>query len=231
MARRKKENDNNINSSPIINDDIDFYFIEFCNSHNIKDIYKMPNLQFMAALIYINHKYIKPNRIIYTGAIDGYRYNLFTIDCLANRYIYMTYIYNQPLSLLGFSHLTGIGYQYICRWKNISDAITIDLSFYSGKNDNTYIYNEYMADLPPGKKTLTISYKTIYEKLVDNQIKNADLLAIQKTGVNSIAYANRVHDRHDSRKNDNQHVFDMLTAADSLGIADKVQALEDRKKQ
>lgn len=229
MSRKKKDN-TELNSDPVITDNIDFYFIEFCKTHNIKDIYKVPNLQFMGALIYINTNYIKPNRIIYNGAIDGYRYNLFTIDCLADRYIYMCYIYNQPLSLLGFSHLSGVGYEYICRWKNNIDSISIDISNFDN-SENVNIYNNYMMTLPPGKKVVTISYKSIYEKLITNQVKNADLLAIQKTGVNSIAYANRVHDRHDNRKDNQQPVFDILSVAETLGISDKIQSITDKKGQ
>ena len=58
MARRKKVEDSTEanNNNPIIHDDIDFYFYEFCQLHNIKDIYKIPSTQFVAALIYINNK-------------------------------------------------------------------------------------------------------------------------------------------------------------------------------
>ena len=227
MARRKKVEDSTEanNNNPIIQDDIDFYFYEFCQLHNIKDIYKIPSTQFVAALIYINNKYIRPNRIVYNNALSGYKYNLLAIDQLVDRFLYMSYIYNQPITLLNFSHFSGIDYQYICTWKQDKNTITIDLL---DSSNNKYIYNK---ELPPGKKTLTISYHNIYEKLVDNQINNADLLASYKSGVNSIAWANRVHDRHDKDRNNNQPVFDMVSAADSLGISDKIQALEDRKKQ
>lgn len=225
MARKKKE-DGESSNAPVIQDDIDFYYIEFCKLHGIKDIYKVPSTQFVAALIYINTHYIKPNRIIYNGAIEGYRYNLFAIDQLADRYIYMNYIYNQPITLIGFSHFSGIGYDYICRWKNDTNFISIDPScdVYS-----KYIYSGYVPGDVQEKKRVTISYKSIYEKLISNQINNADLLAIYKSGVNSIAWANRVHDKHDKDKDNNKPVFDMISAADSLGIADKLHVLEDKK--
>jgi hypothetical protein len=227
MARRKKAEDNTeVNNNPVIQDDIDYYFIEFCNMHNIKDIYKIPSTQFVAALIYINHKYIRPNRIIYNNALAGYKYNLLAIDQLVDRFLYMSYMYNQPITLLNFSHFSGIGYEYICRWKNDNNVFVIDLL---DCTDNKYIYN--IKNLLPGKNKLTISYKSMYEKLISNQINNADLLASYKSGVNSIAWANRVHERHDKDRNNNKPVFDMVSAADSLGIADKLHALEDKKQQ
>lgn len=231
MARRKKienDNDNNINSSPVITDDIDYYFIEFCNSHNIKDIYKMPSTQFVAALIYINSKYIKPNRILYTDALQGYKYNILSVDLLADRFIYMTYIYNQPLTLLNFSHFSGIAYKYIINWKYDDNSIVIDCSNSAYKN---YIYNSNNADLQTGKGKVTISYKGIYEKLVNNTINIADMLANYKSGVNSIAWSNRIHDRYDNRKDNNKPVFDAISMAESLGISDKIQALETKKEQ
>lgn len=229
MARKKKTDDNtesnNINN-PVINDDIDFYFIEFCNIHNIKDIYKIPAPQYVAALIYINHKYIKPNRIIYNTGPERYKYNLLAINALADKLIYMSYIYNQPITLLSFSHFSGINYSYICTWKHENIVITIDLN---KEKEKEYIYKYNIDNSAARGGVVTIGYKQIYEKIVHNQIHNADLLAVYKSGVNSIAYANRVHDRYDGRKDTSGPAFDMIAAAESLGISGKIAALTDKK--
>lgn len=226
MARKKKEDNTELNNNTVIQDDIDYYFIEFCNLHNIKDIYKIPPTQFVAALIYINHKYIRPNRIIYNTGPERYQFNLLAINALADKYLYMTYIYNQPITLLNFSHFTGINYDYICRWQYYDNNIIIDIKE-KEKENNSYIYNIYDSGGAAGK--VTISYLSIYRKIVHNQLNNADLLAIQKTGVNSLAWSNRVHDKHDQKKDTSGPVFDIITAAESLGISGKIAALTDKK--
>lgn len=225
MARKKKtEQENNTDNSNICNDDIDFYFLEFCNIHGIKDIYKVPATQYAAALIYINKKYIKPNRILYKNALQGYKYNIIAIDLLIDKFLYMNYIYNQPLTILNFSLFSGIPYKYIISWKYDNNSISIDLL----EGSNIDIYNSLM-DVAPGKKRVTYKYRDLYEKLISNQINNADLLAIQKSGVNSIAWSNRVHEKHDKTRDNSKPVFDMLSVADSLGISDKLQGIEGKK--
>ena len=227
MARKKKTEDNTeLNNNTVIQDDIDYYFIEFCNLHNIKDIYKIPAPQYVAALIYINHKYIKPNRIIYNTGPERYKYNLFAIDMLADRFLYMSYIYNQPITLLNFSHFSGINYSYICTWKHENVYITIDPT---KEKEKEYIYKYNINNSAGRGGVVTIGYKQIYEKLISNQINNADMLVHYKGGVNSIAWSNRVHDKHDNRKDDGGPVFDIITAAESLGISGKIAALTDKK--
>lgn len=237
MARKKKiENDNNINS-PVITDNIDYYFLEFCNSHNIKDPYKIPTTQYAASLMYINKHYIKPNKVLLLEKYSHGKYNLFAVDALADKYIYMCHVYNQPIMLMHFSYLSNIDYEYFSTWQHDNNIISLDMY----KDNNIYKYNSVVSNgsnvdlysnsgLTDGKR-VTISRQKIYQKLVNSAIYISDSIALYKSGVNSIAYSNRVHERFDKTRNNNVPVFDAITTAESLGITDKIQALEDRKKQ
>ena len=239
MARKRKESNNqtNIDYQNIIHDNIDYYFFEFCNVHGLEDPHKITNSQFKAALIYINnHVFRNDKSLLYK---NGNTLDLFKVNALCDRYIYLSYSYNQPVNLMGFSLISGINYTNMCMWYNNtkpmyineSDLLSADVyinNINDCNNDNKYNSNGAVAG--SNGKMVTISRQAIYEKIINHNISSADSIALSKSGVNSIAYANRVHDKYSKRKR-SIDTFIPGSIADRLGISADVKALEDKNKR
>ena len=121
----------------IFENDIDFYFNEFCKIENIEDMKKEPQPTFYAALMYVcKHCFKGTDRLRLKNAFPNYHnnnynnqysnlnnsncnaYNYIYLDSIADYYIYICNKYNKICTISGYSKLTGISESVISSWGN-----------------------------------------------------------------------------------------------------------------
>jgi hypothetical protein len=113
-------------SAEVFENDIELYLNCFIEDNNINDLKKEPQGVWNAALIYINKHVFKNKDILKDSTnIPNYnntmtsnynRYNYSLLDNICDIYIYLCYLYDKEVSIMGFSKLTGINYSVIQEW-------------------------------------------------------------------------------------------------------------------
>ena len=131
--------------------------------NNIKDFKEIKKPEWTAVLIYIYNQVFKPLR---TGQGIKKSKLLFTdektINKLCDYYIYMCLKYNKPVSIIGYSYLTGISYSTIEKYSN--NPKYVNTKYYIDVNDSSNsIYTQSEIE----------KYKKIYP--------NADVIELPKT--------------------------------------------------
>ncbi len=121
----------------VFENDISLYFQMFCEEHGIEDMSKESQSKWNAALMYIKKHVFADNSILkISKPLEGYTNNNYTdnrnninysncnaydidkVDSICNIYIYMCYMYDKEISIIGFSKLTGINQDTIHDWGN-----------------------------------------------------------------------------------------------------------------
>ena len=223
-------NDNTELNNSVIDNDIEFYIDLFCNDHDIDKSDIRPQ-QWTAILSYISNQYIKPNKILYMqlDRIPYKRYNLFSVNRLLDIYIDVSNLYNQSITVLGFSKLSDISMETIYRWKN--DNTKSELLI----NKDNCILNEsdiLKPDCNRDLDILTIKPSDIYKKLIENIEQNINDMVIdgRRRGVGPIVSFNKFYETHGGRDRDNEkQLINSQDLALQLGIDTKLLELQDKK--
>lgn len=116
----------------VFENDIQLYLTMFCEEQGIKDMRAASQSVWNAALMYIKRHVFNDKSILKTSApLEGYSnnniylnnsncnsYNIDKVDSICNYYIYICYMYEKEISIMGFSKLTGINQDTIHDWGN-----------------------------------------------------------------------------------------------------------------
>lgn len=122
----------------VFENDIDVYLKLFCEEQGIEDMRTAPQSVWNAALIYIKkHVFNVPRILKISKPLEGYinntdidnnayklnnsncnAYDINKINSICDYYIYMCYMYDKSISIMGFSKLTGINQDTIHDWGN-----------------------------------------------------------------------------------------------------------------
>lgn len=186
----------------IYDSSIDYYLQEYIESRNL-DRNKIPSSQWAAAMKYIHdHVFTDDKMLRQKNTINNEPYNMDAVEKLLSKYCFLCMDFCQRICVEHFCLLSGLTKATISYWAN----------------------DVRRANDPRAKR--------IYKTLLENSVMAADDLALSKSGVNSIAYANRVHDNYDAfmSKQESVTALDMYDLADCLGVSDKLQALPDKGK-
>ena len=186
----------------IYDSSIDYYLQEYIETRGL-DRNKIPSSQWAAAMRYINsHVFTGGNSLRQRNTINNEPYDMAEVEKLLDKYIFLCMDHCQRICVEHFCLLSGLTKATISYWAN-------DIR---------------RADDPRAKR--------IYKTLLENSVMAADDLALSKSGVNSIAYANRVHDNYDAfmSKQESVTALDVVDLAEKLGITDKIRALPDKGK-
>lgn len=204
----------------IYDSEIESYIIDFLDSKGIEDYGKITSMQWAAALMYTyDHTFKHDKAALMTDRQYNDGYNIFAVNALCDKYIYLCYSYGQRICIEHFSFLSGIARDTLYRWRD--------------DNKRIYIYNcsgdskEGISGIGGNRDRLTISRADIFKKLVENTMVSADDIMLSKSGVNSIAYRNAVQERYNSRRQDQRKTYDAGNIALQLGITDKLASLPD----
>lgn len=131
-------------------DDIDFYFSDFCEKYKIEDMVKESQSRFNACMMYIGKALFSDPSILRQapsiaakhGAITNANlYNVPLLNDLCDKYIYMCLLYSKEISITGFSYMVNINNAVIEGWGN----------------DNSIYYESYIR---PSNNTITPGYNT-----------------------------------------------------------------------
>lgn len=223
-------NDNTELNNSVIDNDIEFYIDLFCNDHDIDKSDIRPQ-QWTAILSYISNQYIKPNKILYMqlDRIPYKRYNLFSVNRLLDIYIDVSNLYNQSITVLGFSKLSDISMETIYRWKNDNSKSELLI------HKDGYILNELdilKPDCNRDTEILTISPNDIYKKLIENIEQNINDMVIdgRRRGVGPIVRFNKFYETHSTAARDHgKQQLDNTELALQLGIDTKLLAIQGKK--
>lgn len=194
MDRVKNNIDNSINDENIINDDIQYYIDLFLSENEIDKKNIRPQ-EWSALLEYISNTYIKPNNIlhVFQDTIPFKRYNLFAISKLLDKYIYLCNIYNQIISINGFSKFSGISFDNLNKFQNDKQKHIMYLS-----KDGSIINESNMLNVNSNcyDRMVTISAYEIYKRLLNNiEINVNDMLVDGKRrGIGPVVRYNKFYE-------------------------------------
>lgn len=223
-------NDTELNNNSVVNSDIEYYITLFCNDHDI-NIKEIRPQEWTAILKYINESYIKPNKmlLIYQNTIPYKRHNFFMIDSLLDKYIYLCNMYNQSISVLGFSILSGITQDNIYQWRNDKQKHII----YINSDGSIKNYNEMLSISNDGYSSmLTITPMEIYQKLIQNIELNINDMVIdgRRRGVGPIVRFNKFYETHSPGAGDHgKQAINTNDLALQLGIDSQLLELQEKK--
>lgn len=124
-------------TAEVFENDISLYLQMFCEEQGIEDMSKESQSKWNAALMYIKkHVFADKSILKISKPLDGYINNNYTdkrsnvnysncnaydidkVDSICNIYIYMCYMYDKEISIMGFSKLTGINQDTVHDWGN-----------------------------------------------------------------------------------------------------------------
>lgn len=223
-------NDTELNNNSVVNSDIEYYITLFCDDHDI-NIKEIRPQEWTAILSFICNQYIKPNKILYMSLdrIPYKRYNLFSVNNLLDIYINLSNLYNQSITVLGFSKLSDISMETIYRWKNDNSKSELLI------HKDGYIVNELdilKPDCNRDTEILTISPNDIYKKLLENIEQNINDMVIdgRRRGVGPIVRFNKFYETHNTAARDQgKQLLDNTELALQLGIDSKLLAIQEKK--
>lgn len=186
-------------------DDIDMAISEYLEERGIKSARDLTSSMWAACLKYVYVRVFKNGSLLKcrnAKTDKPYEYDLDRVLSLVDRYIFLCNDNNKRIAVQHFCILSGIDKSTISLWAN-------DLRRSGDKRA-----------------------KQIYMMLMDGSVQAADDMMISKNGVNSIAYANRIHDNYDAfmSKQESVTALDMHDLGERLGISDKLKALPDKGK-
>lgn len=119
-------------TTEVFENDIALYLKMFCEEQGIEDMRTASQSIWNAALIYIQqHVFYDKSVLKISTPLTGYSnnntclnksncnsYDIGIVDNVCNYYIYMCYLYEKEISIMGFSKLTGINQDTIHDWGN-----------------------------------------------------------------------------------------------------------------
>lgn len=228
MDQVKNNIDNSITDGNIINDDIQYYIDLFLSENEIDKKNIRPQ-EWTALLKYINETYIKPNKIllIFQDTIPYKRHNFFMINSLLDKYIYICNLYNQAITVLGFSTLSGITQDIIYKWENDKQKHII----YINKDGSIKNYNEMLSISKDGyDKMVTISPREIFKKLIENIELNINDMVIdgRRRGIGPVVRYNRFYEKRGrDTSGDVPRLEDHKELAAQLGIDTKLLEIKN----
>ena len=224
-----KNKDIELNTGEIIKDDIQYYIELFCNEYDI-DIKSIRPQEWTAILKFICDKYIKPNKLllIQQNIIPYKRYNYFAINQLIDKYTTLCNIYNQSMSIIAFSILSGISQESIYQWRNDKQKHII----YINSDGSIKDYNQMLSISSDGyDEMLTITPMEIYQKLITNIEQNLNDMVIdnKRKGIGTIVRYNKFYETHPHRAGDQQQqLVDSSELAKKLGIDTKLLEIQEK---
>lgn len=119
-------------TTEVFEDDIQLYLTAFCEEQGIEDMRQASQSVWNAALMYIKRHVFNDKSILKMSApLEGYSnnniylnnsncnsYDISKVDNICNYYIYICYMHEKEISIMGFSKLTGINQDTIHDWGN-----------------------------------------------------------------------------------------------------------------
>lgn len=119
-------------TAEVFENDIALYLKIFCEEQGIEDMRQASQSVWNAALMYIKRHVFNDKSILKMSApLKGYSnnniylnnsncnsYDIDKVDGICNYYIYICYMYEKEISIMGFSKLTGINQDTIHDWGN-----------------------------------------------------------------------------------------------------------------
>ena len=119
-------------TAEVFENDIALYLKMFCEEQGIEDMRQASQSVWNAALMYIKRHVFNDKSILKMSApLEGYSnnniylnnsncnsYDISKVDNICNYYIYICYMYEKEISIMGFSKLTGINQDTIHDWGN-----------------------------------------------------------------------------------------------------------------
>lgn len=224
MTKSKpKENNSSID---IYDDDIEYYFLEYCQKYSFNP-FKISYRQWTGGLMYIyNHAFKNKNTLFQKNSIHIQKqYDLDIVNALCDRYIYLCNLYSKEISIYGFSVLSGIDLSVIYTWKNNTYR---QYEYYNLQGEKIS-YND-TVNMKDGTyyKRLSNTAKKIYEKLLLSS-KQSIRDGAGSVGVGPLALFNDMVSKDllsDSRVGQIQD-YSKTDVIDRLGIANELQSLPD----
>lgn len=213
----------------VVMSDLDYALDTFCSNAGIDDKRSIRPQEWTAALQYINNTVIKPSKTCYNleHGLPHDRLNLFSVNALLDRYIYMCNLYSQAITIKGFSLLSGISPDKIHSWKSDKTRLYI----YTDKDLRPLDYTELLQGGIDGN-TVTIQARDLYKKLLENIEQNVNDMVLdgKRKGIGAVVRYNRFYETQAARQaQETSPAFDVTATAQQLGILDHVQALPDGK--
>lgn len=222
--------DTELNTNEIVKGDIEYYIDLFCQEYDIEKKSIRPQ-EWTALLSYIYNNYIHPSNVlrIQLDKIPYTRYNYFMVDKLLDKYINLCNIYNQSITILGFSKLSNISTETIYRWRDDKQRNTIFINPNGSLCNNMDLINSSSDNR---LSQVTISPSDIYKKLVSNIEQNINDMVIdsKRRGVGAIVRYNRFYETHSTTEKDTDtKLIDSSELAKQLGIDSQLLAIQDKK--
>ena len=216
-------NQNDIN----IFDTIDYYLSEYCETRNIENEYSIPDQQFSAALIYIyNHLFRIDKSILFIPPLYM-EYNLYRLNLLCDKYIYLCFDHNQKVSISGFCLLTGMTRQTIYDWKNNDSRTYIYLDNQNNiigiTRNKTSISNNMECS-----KILTYRGTDIYNKLLESEETALhDRLTEKKRNPMTTLPAWNLFQTKKQQRKQSTITYNQDDIASQLGISEQIALISD----
>lgn len=104
------------NNIEIVENDIDFYFQEYCEKYKIDDMKKENQNVFNACLMYIAKNLFKGTGIFKYNPNINNEYDISKLNILCDYYIEMCGTYGKEVSLHGFAKLSAIDTSTFFKW-------------------------------------------------------------------------------------------------------------------
>lgn len=124
-------------TAEVFENDIVLYLKMFCEEQGIEDMSKESQSKWNAAMMYIRrHAFNNSSILKMSKPLEGYinnsynnqhsninnsncnAYDIYKVNAVCDIYIYLCYIYDKEISIMGFSKLTGINQDTIHDWGN-----------------------------------------------------------------------------------------------------------------
>lgn len=124
-------------AAEVFENDIAMYLQMFCDEQGIEDMSKESQSRWNAAMMYIRRHVFSDNSILkMSKPLEGYinnnyndnrnnvnysncnAYDIDKVNIVCDYYIYLCYMYDKEISIMGFSKLTGINQDTIHDWGN-----------------------------------------------------------------------------------------------------------------
>lgn len=124
-------------TAEVFENDITMYLQMFCEEQNIEDMSKESQSKWNAAMMYIRRHVFNNSSILkMSKPLEGYinnnynnqrsninnsncnAYDIDKVNAVCDYYIYLCYMYDKEISIMGFSKLTGINQDTIHDWGN-----------------------------------------------------------------------------------------------------------------
>jgi len=172
----------------VYEDDITLYIAEYMESREIEDTRKLTSSMWAACLLYVHDRLFKNDNPLRQKGTRNHSYNLPLVQELLEKYIGLCCDHNQRICIDHFSLLSGIPKQTISYWATDQ------------------------------RRAGDSRAKAIYNRLVEASLMAADDLMLSRSGVNSIAYRNAVHDRYENRPKPQETGVNLPDLATRLGI-------------